>query len=98
MNGHAENCVCVERYCEWAKKDVSSLHQVATPCIEDQRIPPEDHDATGELHAVCAQIVVKCQYLCKNWTIRFTMVSEYCCKVSTKMKQGLPQKTPMVDH
>ena len=34
MEGHAE--ACVERYCELAKKDVSTLQEVAAPCINDQ--------------------------------------------------------------
>ena len=54
MEGHAEKSV--ERYCELAKKDVSSLQQVATPCIDDHQISPEDYATTGALSAVCAQI------------------------------------------
>ena len=54
MEGHAEESV--ERYCELAKKDVSSLQQVATACIDDHQIPPEDYATTGALSAVCAQI------------------------------------------
>ena len=35
VEGYAEKCV--ERYCESAKKDVSSLQHVATPCIDDHQ-------------------------------------------------------------
>ena len=55
MAGHAEKRV--ERYCEFGKQHVFSLQQVATPCIDDHLIPPEDNETTGELSAVCAQIV-----------------------------------------
>ena len=55
--------ICFARYCESAQKDVSSLQQVATPCIDDHQIPPGDYETTGEFTAVCAQIVMKCLYL-----------------------------------
>ena len=42
--GHAEKCV--ERYCEFASEDESPLRQVATPCMDDHLIPPEDHETT----------------------------------------------------
>ena len=51
MEGHAEKCV--ERYCESAKVDISSLPQVATPCIDDHLKPPEGGETTGELSAEC---------------------------------------------
>ena len=56
--GHAEQCF--ERYHEFGQKDVSTLQQVATPCMDDHQIPLEDYETTGELSAVCAQIVLKC--------------------------------------
>ena len=61
MEGHAE--MCFERYCESAKNNVSSLQQVATPCIDSHLVPPEDCETTGKLSAVCAQIVLKCLFL-----------------------------------
>ena len=48
----------VERCCELAEKDVSSLQQVATPYIDDHLIPPEDFETMGELPTVLAQIVL----------------------------------------
>ena len=47
IRGHAETCV--ERYCESAKKDVSSLQSSATLCVEDHLSPPEDFELKGEL-------------------------------------------------
>ena len=47
MESHAPKCV--ERYFGSAKKDVSSLQQAATPCIDDHQIPPEDYATTREL-------------------------------------------------
>ena len=44
MEGHAEKYV--EIYCKLAKKDVSSLQQVATPCTDDHQIPPEEYETT----------------------------------------------------
>ena len=42
------------------KEKVSSLQQVATPCIDDHLIPPEEYETNGKLSAVCAQMVLKC--------------------------------------
>ena len=53
---------CAEGYCEVPEKNVSSLQQMATPCTDDNQIPPEDDETTGEVSAVCAQIVLKCLY------------------------------------
>ena len=48
MEDHAEKCV--ESFCESAKKRCA-------PNTSD------DHETTGELSAICAQIVQKCLYL-----------------------------------
>ena len=61
MEGHAETCV--ERYCDLAQKDASSLQQVAPPCLDDHRILVEDYETTGQVSAVCAQIVLNCLYM-----------------------------------
>ena len=63
MKGHAEKCF--ERYCALATTSVSSLQQVATPCIDNHSIPPEEYETTGELPAVCAQRVLTCLYLAR---------------------------------
>ena len=52
MKSNAEKCF--ERCCEVAWKDVSTLQQVATPCIDGQRKPPGDYETTGFFSAVCA--------------------------------------------
>ena len=57
-----KKCV-VERYCDTAQKDVSTLQQVATPCTDDHQIPLEDNETTRELSAGCAQVVLRCLYL-----------------------------------
>ena len=58
---NAEKCFEIDR--ELAKKYVSSLQQVVTPCIDDHHVPREDCETTGEFSAVCAQTVLKCLYL-----------------------------------
>ena len=45
MIGHAEQCV--ERYCELSGKKVDSLKKVATPCMDDHLMPPEDFVTKG---------------------------------------------------
>ena len=63
MKGHAEQSV--ERYLELANKDVKSLKQVSTPCIDDHMLSPDDFTAKGELSSVCARIVLKCLYMAR---------------------------------
>ena len=36
---------------------MTTLQQVAIPCIDVHQMPPEDYEAIGEHSAVCAQIV-----------------------------------------
>ena len=38
---------CVERYCELANIQPSTLRNVGTPCIDDHTLAPEDFVATG---------------------------------------------------
>ena len=57
MAGHAEQCV--DRYCELANADVSELKRVATPCMDDAIIPPEDFEHKGNLSPVASRIVLK---------------------------------------
>ena len=61
MSGHAQKCV--EIYCQFPKKDVPSLQSMATSCVDDHLILPEDFEVQGELSDVCAQIVLTCLYL-----------------------------------
>ena len=73
MCGHSEQCV--ERYLELTGKDESSLRQVATPCIDDHLIPPEDFEAKGEVSPVAARIVLKTLFVARMgrpdilWTV-----------------------------
>ena len=63
MTGHVEGCV--ERYLELAKKDRSSLKKVATPCIDDHQLLPEDFEKRGELADSAARIVLKALYVAR---------------------------------
>ncbi len=63
MIGHAEQCV--ERYCELSGKKVDSLKKVATPCMDDHLMPPEDFVTKGALSPVAARIVLKALYLAR---------------------------------
>ena len=47
MKGRAEKCG--ERHSELAETDISSLQQMATWCIDDHLIPPEDFGTTGDV-------------------------------------------------
>ena len=60
MTGACEGCV--ERYLELAKKPKSHLKKMATPCMDDQVIPPEDFVTKGELAKEASKIVLKALY------------------------------------
>ena len=61
MEGAAKGCV--ERYCELAGLDVSSLKKVGTPCVDDHTLAPEELVEKGVLSPVCSQAVLKCWYM-----------------------------------
>ncbi len=73
MSGHAERCVA--KYEELANVKAEDLKQVATPCIDDHIIPPEDFEAKGELSNVAARIVLTVLFLARTgrpdllWTV-----------------------------
>ena len=52
MCGHVTQTA--DRYVELAGKTKESLKKVATPCIDDNQIPPEEFDVTGELSPIAA--------------------------------------------
>ena len=74
MEGHAEKSV--ERYWELAKKDVSSLQQVATQCIDDHQIPPEDYAQPERSLRYVLKLTEKL-VPGKKWTTRVFLVSKY---------------------
>ena len=63
MTGHAEQCV--DKYLELANLSIKSLKQVATPCMDDHQLAPEDFDNKGALEPVCARIVLKVLFLAR---------------------------------
>ena len=60
-------------------KDVSSLQQVAAPCVDDHPIPPSKRRAS------CAEVHV----LGKNRETTFASVSAHFGKVRHKVEQSL---------
>ena len=63
MGGHAQQCV--DRYLELAERSASSFKQVATPCIDDHQLSPEEMVTKDALSAVAAKIVLKVLYLAR---------------------------------
>ena len=54
MCGHVTQTV--DRYLELADKTKESLKRVATPCIDDHQIPPQELALKGELYGtLCCQ-------------------------------------------
>ena len=60
MKGAAESCV--DRYLELANKSKSTLTAVATPCLDDHLLPPEDFLSKGILANCASRIVLKALY------------------------------------
>ena len=56
---------CVERYCQLAHRKVDSLRKVATPCIDDHSLSPDDFETKGVLSHCCSKIVLKCLYFAR---------------------------------
>ena len=63
MAGAAEGVV--ERYLELSNNDKKTLTKVATPCLDDHQIPPEDFEAKGILAPKASKIVLKALYLAR---------------------------------
>ena len=74
----------VERECESAKKDVSSLQSASTPCVDNHLIPAEDFEVKGVFFAVCPPDCVEMLVLCRIWEARFASVSQHFGTVSHK--------------
>jgi hypothetical protein len=63
MFGHVEQTV--ERYCQLAGVSKEKLKLVATPCIDDHMIPPQEFETKGDLSPVAARIVLKALYVAR---------------------------------
>ena len=56
MFGHVQQTA--DRYLELAKKSKEYLKKVATPCIDDHQIPPEEFEVKGELSPIAARAIL----------------------------------------
>ena len=63
MSGHVEQCV--EQYLALAKVSKNTLKQVATPCIDDHMLQPQDFETKGRLSDIAARVVLKCLFTCR---------------------------------
>ena len=63
MSGHCKQVV--DKYLELSGKDVTSLGQVATPCIDDHQILAEEIITKGELSQCASRIVLKAVYVAR---------------------------------
>ena len=95
IEGHATKCL--ERYCELANKTTQQLHKVSTPCIDAHHFKEEEMKSVGELSSTCSQIVLKCLYLARILTTRYSMVSEQARTIHHKMDQSLWQTPESID-
>ena len=63
MQGHTE--ASVQRYLELSGKHQSTLHPVATPCMDDHLLDPADDDTKCVLKEESAKIMLKAPYLAR---------------------------------
>ena len=63
MQGHTE--ASVDRYLDLSGKHLSSLHPVATPCLDDHLLDPADDEKKGVLKEESAKIVIKTLYVAR---------------------------------
>ena len=61
MTGHCKQVV--DKYLELSAKDIASLRQVATPCIDDQLILADETVEKGGLSSSAARIVLKALFV-----------------------------------
>ena len=55
----------VDRYLELVGKTQDFLNKVATPCIDDNQIPPEELQVKGQLSTIAARVVLKAPYVAR---------------------------------
>lgn len=63
MQGHTEGSV--QKYLEFSGKHKSSLQPVATPCLDDHMLDPEDDQKKGVLKEESAKIVLTALYVAR---------------------------------
>ena len=64
MIGHVQQTIT--RYLELSGKPAKSLEaKVATPCIDDHQIPPEEFEIKGHLSPIAARVVLKALYVAR---------------------------------
>ena len=61
MQSHID--ASVARYLELSGKPISSLQPVATPCLDDHLLDPQDDITLGNLREEAAKIVLKALYV-----------------------------------
>ena len=64
MCGHVTQTV--DRYLELAGKTKEALKKVATPCIDNHQVLPEEFDVKGELSPIAARVVLKAPYAART--------------------------------
>ena len=63
MSGHCKQVV--DKYLELSGKDVTSLRQVATPCMDDHLILEEELKIKGELSSSASRVVLRALYVAR---------------------------------
>ena len=63
MSGHVSQTV--DCYLELAEKSKETLKRVATPCIDDHQIPPEEFGVKGVVTPIAARVVLKALYVAR---------------------------------
>ena len=85
MRGFMEQCV--EKFSELTGINAKTFLLVATPCVDDHTIPPEEWEEKGELALVAAHVLMKILYDARmyRYDLQFSVCSlarevTRCCK------------------
>jgi len=96
MTGHARQCV--EKYLELAKTTKESIKTVATPCIDDHQLAPEDFEQKGSLEPVCARIVLKVLFLARMGRPDLLWTVNVLAREVTKWNVACDKKAPSTNQ
>ena len=90
LTGNARDCVT--RYCDLAKVKPESLKAVATPCIDDSQIAPEDFEDPGILTRSAAKIVLKCLWIARLTRLDIMWTVNYLARNVTKWTKACDKR------
>ena len=91
IEGHAETCV--ERYCELARKNASTLKPAETPCTDDHQLPLEESYRRIGTNLCSERILLSVSVLGQNWDTCCTSDGQHAGTLNHQVEQCFWQNT-----